>query len=73
MDFKQASDRLTSCVTLSHIARETAMSDATIRRARLGPDTKSYRTPPPGWEKAITKLARKRAGELVKLAEELGG
>jgi len=49
------------------------MSDATIRRARLGPDTKSYRTPPPGWEKAITKLARKRAGELVKLADELEG
>ena len=26
-----------------------------------------------GWEQAIAKLARERAGELVKLAEELEG
>ena len=31
----------------------------------------SYRSPPPGWEKAVAKLARKKGGELVKLAEEL--
>ncbi len=32
-----------------------------------------YRQPPAGWERAIAKLARKRAGELVKLAEGLEG
>ncbi len=42
-------------------------------RGRLNPGTDSYRTPPAGWEKAIAKLARERAGELVKLAEELEG
>ncbi len=73
MIFKQASDRLTQFVTLSDIARRTGMSDSTIRRARLAPETSSYRSPPAGWEKAIAKLARERAGELVKLAEELEG
>jgi len=29
--------------------------------------------PPAGWEKAIAKLARERAEELLKLAEELEG
>ena len=71
MNFKEGSDRLTHCVTLSDIARETGMSDATIRRARLGPDTSSYRSPPENWEQSIAKLARERAGELMRLAEEL--
>ena len=73
MNFKEGSDRLTHCVTLSDIARETGMSDATIRRARLGPDTTSYRSPPRLWEKAIAKLARERARGLLGLAEELDG
>ena len=42
-----------------------------IRQARLDPASSSYRRPPAGWESAIAKLARERAGELVKLAEEL--
>ena len=32
----------------------------------------NHRPPPAGWEKPLAKLARKRAAELVKLAEELG-
>ena len=47
------------------------MSDATIRRARLAPETTSYRSPPQRWEKAIAKRARERARELLGLAEEL--
>ena len=73
MNFKEGSSRLIKSVTLIDIARETGMSDATIRRARLDPDTKSYRSPPQHWQQAIAKLARERAGELVKLAEELEG
>jgi len=41
------------------------------RGARLDPEGSSFRRPPDGWEKAIAKLARERAGELAKLAEEL--
>jgi hypothetical protein len=71
MNFKAASDRLTDCVRLAAIADETGMSDATIRRARLDPESPAYRSPPSGWEAAIARLARKRAAELVKLADQL--
>ena len=72
MDFKTASGRATeTCITLSDIATVCDVADNTIRRARLDPGSSSYRTPPTGWEKAIAKLARERAGELVKLADEL--
>ena len=71
MHFNEASDRLTACKTLSDIAGTVGVSDGLIRQARLDPATPSYRTPPAGWERAIAKLARERARELVKLAEEL--
>ena len=74
MDFKEISDRATStCITLADIGDATGVEGHSIRRARLDPATRSYRPPPPGWEKAIARLARARAGELVKLAEELEG
>ncbi len=72
MDFKTASDRVTgACVTLDDIAVAAGVSDSLIRRARLDPEGPSFRRPPDGWEKAIAKLARERAAELVNLAEEL--
>ncbi len=71
MNFQEASDRLTACKTLSDIAGRIGVSDGLIRQARLDPATSSYRTPPTGWENAIAELARERAAELVKLAEEL--
>lgn len=73
MTFKEASDEVTRCVTLSEIAGALDRSDASIRRARLDPKSSSYRTPPPGWQRAIAGLARARAAELVELAEELEG
>jgi hypothetical protein len=39
----------------------------------MDPSSANYRRPPDGWEKAIAKLARERAGELLGLAEELEG
>lgn len=71
MDFRAATDRLTPAVTLADLSAELGMSDAAVRQARLDPESPSYRTPPPGWQGAIIKLARERGGELVKLAEEL--
>ena len=74
MDFKQATDRATTtCITLVDIGEASGVTHHSVRRARLDPRTASYRPPPQGWEKAIAKLARERAGELVKLAEELEG
>lgn len=69
MDFKTATDRLTERVTLDEIARECGVSMNLIQRARLeGP---SKRTPPAGWEAAVARIARRRGGGLLELAEEL--
>ena len=73
MDFKAATDRMIAAITLADLSAEVGTSNATVRQARLDPKGSSYRSPPDGWEKAIAKLARSRAGELVKLAEELEG
>ena len=74
MDFRGASGRATgACITLADIAKEVDIAPQTLRRARLDSKTRGYRPPPQGWQKAIAKLARERAGELVKLAEELEG
>ena len=74
MDFKVASDRATgACITLADISRAVGVSDNLIRRARLDPEGTSFRRPPDGWEGVVAGLARKRAAELVKLAEELEG
>lgn len=74
MDFKEATDRATrACITLADVGEATGVSHQTVRRARLDPSTDSYRPPPDGWESAIAKLARERAGGLVELAEELEG
>ncbi len=74
MDFKQATDRATkTCITLVDIAKAAGVTHHSVRRARLDPRTGSYRSPPAGWEPAIAKLARERAGELTRLAEELEG
>ena len=70
MDFPTACDQLTSCPTHDDIARQAACSVQTVRQARMDTGAAGYRPPPQGWEKAIAKLARERAGELVKLAEE---
>ena len=71
MDFPPACDQLTECPTNDDIARQAACSVQTVRQARMDSEAAGYRPPPGGWEKAIAKLSRERAGELVKLAEEL--
>ena len=73
MDFREGSSRLTECVTLADIATETGMSHQSIMQARLDPSKDGHRSPPTNWRTAIMKLARERAAELVKLAEELEG
>ena len=74
MDFKEASDRATgACITLADIAAELGPAPQTVRRARMDPSSPNYRPAASGWEKVVAKLARERAGELLKLAEELEG
>ncbi len=73
MNFRDASDALTASVTLSRIAETMGVAGNTVLRARMDRDNPNSRPAPAGWEKAIAKVARERAGELVKLAEELEG
>ena len=73
INFIAATDSLTACPAHDDIAVAAGVSVQTVRQARLAPDHPNNRPPPQGWEKAIAKLARERAGELVKLAEELEG
>ncbi|MBB4634638.1 hypothetical protein [Longimicrobium terrae] len=71
MDFKAATDRLITRVTLPEIAAACGSSVNSIERARMDPESGSYRNPPAGWELAVAKLARERSGELQALAEDL--
>ena len=69
--FKTATDLV--CLTAPEAAKLLGSTVSSIRQARLGTEKAGHRRPPQGWQKAIAKLARERAGELVKLAEELEG
>lgn len=69
--FKRATDRLIGTVSLADLAEELGVSHGLLRQARLRTSASSYRSPPPGWEKAVAKLARERGGALIELADEL--
>jgi hypothetical protein len=71
MDFKTATDRIAGCYSLDEVAAALGVSGNTVRRARMDPASANARPAPEGWEAVIAKLARKRGGELVKLADQL--
>lgn len=71
MEFNEATDQLTQCVSLADLARELRASYGLIRQARMDPTSPSYRRPPEGWEAAVAKLAGVRAAELLNLKREL--
>ncbi len=70
MDFKTATNELTRYVGLRQLAEELGVSPNLLFRARMKKNGHS-RTPPPGWQQAAAKLARQRAKELERLAEQL--
>lgn len=71
MDFKTATDRLTSRVTADDIAAACAVARNTIARARLDSSSSGYRAPPQGWRKTLVKLARRRIKQLQTLVDAL--
>ena len=73
MDLSEGIDRLVACPTQGTISDALGIDVQRIRQARLAEGHPNRRPAPDGWEKPIAKLARERAGELVKLAEELEG
>ncbi|HST57035.1 MAG TPA: hypothetical protein VLK84_00015 [Longimicrobium sp.] len=71
MDFKEATDVLTSAptMTLAKVAEAFGKDTHTIMRARMeGPNA---RTPPRDWQPVVARLAREQAAALVEYAQQL--
>ncbi|MBA2671427.1 MAG: hypothetical protein H0U67_13735 [Gemmatimonadetes bacterium] len=69
MNFKRATDILgVSAAALAEVFR---LQPQTVRQMRLDPESLSYRTPPENWRPVVASLARQRARELERLADEL--
>ena len=58
-------------MTHEAIAEALGVAASTVRASRLDPSSPNYRKPPDEWRKKLSKAARGRGGDLVKLAEEL--
>jgi hypothetical protein len=71
MEFRKATDGLAGCFSLDEIAAAMQMSGNTIRRARMDPSSPNARSAPPGWQKTLARLARIRARDLLRLADQL--
>lgn len=69
--FRAVTDRLLRGITLADLAQDLGVSHGLLRQARLDPTSSSYRSPPNGWLQGAVRLARERAKELSKLADEL--
>lgn len=71
MNFKEATDVLTSAptMTLAKVAEAFGKDTHTIMRARMeGPNA---RTPPRDWQPGVARLAREYASEMRRYAAEL--
>lgn len=71
MDFKEATDVLTSVptMTLAKVAEAFGKDTHTIMRARMeGPNA---RTPPRDWQPVVARLAREHAEVLAEYVREL--
>jgi hypothetical protein len=71
LNFKEATDLLIQKVTVADIAEACGSHVNSVERARLSPDTRHYREPPPGWIAAVARLARERGRQLIALADAL--
>lgn len=67
--FKEASDAL--CLSMRELAEIFNVSPQSVKQARLDPQSRGYRPPPPGWERVLAKIARERGRELADLARAL--
>jgi hypothetical protein len=72
LDFKAVTEALFEKVTAEDLAEELKCSPQSIKQARMAEDATGRRSPPPGWEAAAARLAKRRADQLRRLAEKLG-
>lgn len=73
MNFRKATDVLCGPVTHADVAKAVKKSLQGVRQARMPADSDGYRSPPPGWEAALARLARDQANRLLRLADDLEG
>ena len=71
VDYKEATDWLFERITAEDLAAELGVSQNTVARARLDPDTRGYRPPPAGWKQSAARLAGQRAADLLRLQQDL--
>lgn len=71
MNFKEATDLLFSQIDHGSLAEKLSVSIASIRQARLKPDSHAHRAPPREWEDAVVKLAEQQIDRYRKLADVL--
>ena len=71
MDFIGATDALFARTGPDHLAKELGCAPNSIRQARMDFGKAGHRSPPPGWEAAVARLARQKAAQLLKLADRL--
>ncbi len=71
LDFIAASDALLEKTKPEDLAEAIGCSVASVKQARMS-EGSGRRSPPPGWEAALARLARQKAAQLQKLADRLG-
>ncbi|MBA2525307.1 MAG: hypothetical protein H0V18_05910 [Pyrinomonadaceae bacterium] len=71
MDFREATDQLFHQIDHEELADELNVSVASIRQARLKPDSMAHRTPPKQWERAVLLLAKRQIEHFHKLEQKL--
>jgi hypothetical protein len=71
MKFREAVDALCTPVTHQDVAKALGVSVQTVRQARMQEESKSFRTPPKNWKKAIIRLAESRIAYYRRLIEKL--
>jgi hypothetical protein len=72
IDFRTATDALFSKTGAEDLAAELHCSPQSIKQARMAEESGGRRSPPPGWEAAAARLAKRRADHFRKLADKLG-
>jgi hypothetical protein len=70
LDFIAASDALFEKMKPEDLAAAIGCSVSSVKQARMR-EGGGRRSPPPGWEAALARLARQKAAQLEKLAAGL--
>jgi hypothetical protein len=71
MNFREATDVLFGRIEHEKLAKALGLSVASIRQARLSRTAKAHRQPPPGWQRAVIRLAQERIARFRGLIERL--